>query len=182
MPRALRLSAVLVAAVLSGSAAAQVSPRSTEDSFRQPDSLYDGAAHERRSQIVLLGLVVLGWGYGAAGRYSLPLLKDGFLPEVNDSFEVDLGGNIIFPAFGFATTTLALLAEPRWTFHFTPQLEAYAKLGLGVFIPVLGTFPTVVSPFQVLAAAGGSYRIGSNLSIRVEAGIGGFMAGAALDF
>lgn len=178
MPRAFHLSVVLAAAVLAAPAAAQLSGSRPEESFRKPDSLFDGSAHERRAQISLMGLVAFGFGFGGSARYSLPLLKDGFIPELNDSIEADLGGDIIFPGFGAAATLLGILAEPRWTFHFAPELDLYVKLGAGYYIPIAGS---LLNPFQVLVSAGGSYRLG-NLWLRGELGILGAKVGIGLDF
>jgi len=183
MPRAFRLSAALAlgaAAVLAGPASAQLNPsaQQPETSLRGPDSLMDGAAHERHSQLAAFGVYAWTLGYGIAGRFALPILKDGLLPELNESIELELGGDFIISTLGISFSVLAATAEPRWTFHFTPQLDGYFKLGVGVFIlapPGIG----LVAP---LAAVGGQYRLGPNLVIRAEAGNFGLALGAGLEF
>jgi len=181
MPRAFRLSAVLALAawVMAGTASAQLSGKPPEEAMRAPDSLLDGAAHERRSQISGYGVFLYGSGIGVAGRYALPIFKDGFIPELNESIEVELGGNYIFPFFGQLVSLIVIAVEPRWTFHFTPQLDAYFKIGLGVFIP-LGI--STLSPVAPLANIGVAYKLGGSLWLRLEAGNYGILAGAGLDF
>ncbi len=181
MLRALRLSAVLalLAAVTAGPAAAQLDGKPPDASMRAPDSLLDGAAHDRRSQISAYGVFNYGYGFGLAARYALPIFKDGFIPELNESIEVEAGGDFIFPFFGQPVSLVVIAAEPRWTFHITPQFDAYFKLGIAAIIP-LGI--SVISPVAVLAAVGGSYKIGNNLWLRLEASNFVVSVGAGLDF
>jgi len=181
MPRAFRLSAVLAAAAVSlaGPASAQLDGKPPDQFMKAPDSLMDGSAHERRSQISGYGVFLPSYGPGAAVRYALPIFKDGFIPELNESIELELGGDFIFPVFGTGVPLILIAAEPRWTFHFTPQVDGYFKLGVGVLL-ALG--PTTFSPFQVLPGIGVSYRLGGNLWLRLEASYPILSAGVGLDF
>lgn len=181
MPRALRLSAVLVAvvAVQSLPAMAQLNGKPFEEGLRAPDSLLDGAAHDRRSQVSAYGLFGWGIGVGLAARYSLPVFKDGFIPELNDSFEIDLGPEFLFGTFGVAPSAIVGAVEPRWTFHVSPQFDGYVKAGLGVFYWFGVTNYSLV---YFLASAGLAYKILSNFWIRGEVGNFGGLLGVGLDF
>lgn len=181
MPRAFRLSAVLVVllAVQALPARAQLEGKPFEQGMRAPDSLLDGSAHERHTQISAYGNYAWGYGLGAGLRYSLPIFKDGLIPELNDSVELDLGGTFLFGTFGNPSVVVGAL-EPKWTFHFIPQLDGYVKLGLGLFL-WLG--PTNFSPVNLLATGGLAYKIFPNFWIKLEGcfPLGGAL-GAGLDF
>ncbi|HEY8208507.1 MAG TPA: hypothetical protein VIG99_13545 [Myxococcaceae bacterium] len=181
MRRAFRLSAVLAAvlAVQASPARAQLSGKPFEEGLRTPDSLLDGAAHDRRSQISGYGVFGWGVGVGLAARYSLPIFKDGFIPELNDSIEIDAGGDFLFGAFGVTPSAVIAAVEPRWTFHVAPQFDAYFKVGIGLFL-WLG--PTTFSPAYALASVGVAYKIFPNFWIRAEAGNFGGSVGVGLDF
>ena len=182
MPRAFRLSAVLVVllAVQALPARAQLEGGSKfEQGMKAPDSLLDGSAHDRHNQITAYGNYSWGLGVGAGLRYSLPIFKDGFIPELNDSVEVEAGGTFLFGLFGIAPSVVIGALEPKWTFHFTPQFDGYVKLGLGLFL-WLG--PTNYTPVNVLASGGLAYRFSPNFWIKLEGGILGAALGAGLEF
>jgi len=181
MPRAFRLSAVLVVLleVQALPARAQVEGKSFEQGMRAPDSLLDGSAHDRHSQIAVFGNYSWSLGLGAGLRYSLPILKDGFIPELNDSVELEAGGNFLFGVFGTAPSVVIGAVEAKWTFHFTPQFDAYGKLGVGLFI-WLG--PTNYTPVNVMAWGGLAYKFSPNFWVRLEGGALGAALGVGLDF
>jgi hypothetical protein len=154
---------------------------SSGDSMRQPDALYDAAAHTRKQQISVSGIFVFGWGIGVGARYSLPLVKDGFLAEFNDSFEVDFGVDLAFSTFGWAVGSLLVAAaEPRWTFHVLPNIDAYVKLGLLLQFPLGGGvgYP----PVWPAAAIGGMYKLTPALWARLELSNFGTRLGVGYDF
>jgi hypothetical protein len=141
----------------------EAEPAPAQTGLRAPGALLDReVGHERRKMISLMGsyeyghtalyFVNQGWGLsfpiGAALRVSLPLLPEGFLPMLNDSFDLELGldaydypgaeyqywgtrapytypmiQHINIPLLGFIP-----IVEPRWTFYVLPRLSAYFKL------------------------------------------------------
>jgi hypothetical protein len=181
MPRAFRLSAVLVVllALQALPARAQIEGKPFEQGMRAPDSLLDGSAHDRRSQIAVFGNYSWGVGIGASARYSLPIFKDGFVPELNDSVELEAGGTFLFGTFGVTPSVVIGVLEPKWTFHVIPQLDLYAKLGIGLFLWLGATTNT---PLYVLAAGGVAYKISPNFWVRLEGGNLGGALGVGLDF
>lgn len=77
-------------------------------------------------------------GYGfpmfIGGRYYIPIVKDGFLPSVNDEFGLEFGLdlNFTFLADRYADSVLfgfGIPAEAMWSFHFSPRFDAYGKVG-----------------------------------------------------
>jgi hypothetical protein len=134
------LAAALAASSLPSRAAAEETAIGAPGSLYGPGGFYDGSKHERRQQ--LSGFALLPWwaggfGFGFGGRYALPLVRDGILPDLNDSIELELGldawyGAWAYGAHGtFGYMGLAVpVAEATWTFHITDHFDAYAKLGL----------------------------------------------------
>lgn len=169
------------------------SSSSSGSSFDQPNGLFDRTTHERHSQLsVMLGLAYgYGFGFGVGGRYTMPLLKDGFLDPINDSVELELGADYAFTtvgAFGFSYSAhqFDVAAEARWTFHLLPKLDAYAKLGIGPGFSVItgnvGTTGLGGFFFYFNGATGILYKLSDTLAFRAEVGSYGLRAGIGWDF
>jgi hypothetical protein len=186
----LKRCAVLTAVSLSlvaGSASAQES-----SAVRQPGGLLDRSPQERSPMLSFFG--ILPWWYGFGGgvgaRYTLPIVPNGFITEVNDSVELEFGGDIWFASYGvlgsdFGYTGLAIPAEGRWTFHITPKFSAYAKVGLGLVVrfwndDVGDDFDGAGLYFD--SAAGVLYKLNDSLSLRAEAGYAGLKGGIGINF
>ena len=73
---------------------------------------------------------------GGAGWFVLPVMHDGFLPGINDSFDVELGGYVVWY---FRNDTSYVFIEPaagvKWNFHVLDELTLYvgARTGLVIF-------------------------------------------------
>jgi hypothetical protein len=89
-----------------------------------------------------------GFGVGLTGGFEIPIVHNGFIPSINNSFSIEpfftIGWNNYNRGYGFGvldddfhawefTPGVAAL----WSFYFTPRLRAYAAVRVGV---------TVVSP------------------------------------
>jgi hypothetical protein len=81
---------------------------------------------------------VLGWfGLGAGVHYALPLVTDGFLPKVNDSFDLELSGYLLYWYYGYGDFAgIAPLAGVRWKFHLTPEWTVFGLAKAGLLIGV----------------------------------------------
>ena len=178
--RLLRHVSVLFISSLCTAAFAETSTSSpTVDQMHQPGGLFDATPHTRASQIAVWG--DLDWGgIGIGGRYNMPLVADGFLPELNDSFELEFGPDIYFSTWGLcglyvcSGLRLDLLAEGRWTFHLWPNLAAYAKLSVGPSI-WLGSYSNVAFHFNI--GPGIIYQLNDKMDVRAEVGYSGFHVG-----
>ncbi len=130
------VAAVLFAGPLASRAYAQEEGgQSTggESVVRKPGGLMDASPQERPHMLsFFLELPYYGYGFGLGlgARYTLPIVKDGFIPTLNDSVELEFGLDTWF-AFG-GWFNFAVPIEGRWTFHITPEFSAYGKVGVGL--------------------------------------------------
>ncbi len=120
----------LTAATLSTSALAQ----SGDPSFRDRGGLLD-ASSQRRPQMlsIFLGFpysyYYYGFPLGISGRYYFPVLHDGFVPTINDSFGLEVGADLLLVGRNGFSTFLAIPIEAMWALHFFPKFAMYLKLG-----------------------------------------------------
>lgn len=170
--RAVSVSLVLLAAVAHGS---------ESDPFREPNALSDGTPHERPK--MTSGFLGLPFSYGFAGffpvgvsgRFTLPILADGFLFQVNDELDVDLGVDFAF--FGGAGKPffwLGVPVEAMWQFHFVERFAGYVKVGavLGVVSDGAPGSTGFGSAFfaSVIGAVGLNFKLTQALYLRFEVG------------
>jgi hypothetical protein len=159
----------------------------------QPGGIYDTAPQERSAKLSLFLIIPwwYGFGIGAGGRYELPLVPEGFVPTLNDSFELEFGGDVWYGSWsylggGYSYTGLGIPVEGRWTFHFSPKLAAYAKLGLGWYFhfwsgDVNGSAFSG-SGLYWNTATGAIYQISDSFWLRGELGYTGLKMGVSLKF
>ena len=148
-----------------------------------PSSITDTSVHTRRSAFVALLEFPFSVGLGVALRYEIPILPDGFIPSVNDSFELEPGLNLDyqFPVgyFGYGYSGYVAVTPhvtATWTFHFSERFAAYGLFGLGYHIgfagSYYGSFPGYIySPswFYVDAGVGIKLNLTPALAFRAEA-------------
>ncbi|MBN1205137.1 MAG: outer membrane beta-barrel protein [Myxococcaceae bacterium] len=155
--------------------------------------LYDTGPQERSPMLSFFGIVPwwYGFGIGAGARYEMPIVPEGFIPTLNDSFELELGGDVWYADWGYlgtgySYTGLAIPVEGRWTFHFTPKLAAYGKLGLGWHFIFWGDSVTGSSfsggGLYWNSATGVLYKLGDSFWLRGELGYTGLKLGAGFKF
>ncbi len=184
----MKRSACLAAAVLAG--AVSSSALAEESAFKQAHALLDASPQDRSQE---LGLFVgFPWFYGlgidAAVRYNIPIVKDGFLPMLNDSFDIEFGGD--FAYIGVYYGSLMVFTGDvgaRWTFYILPKFAAYAKVDLGIGYTVasyactLGYYCTGVIP-AVHGTLGVVYHVAEKFALRAELGSFGIRGGIGIDF
>lgn len=160
--------------------------------FDGPGALRDRSPQSRRQMLSVFAILpwAYGLGFGAGGRFSLPLLKDGFIPEANDSFEFEAGVEWAFSSYGCVGTVcptfhaIRPLAGVRWTFHFTPKLSAYTMLALGLAIYPAGFAFAGFSTWGFFFphfAGGLLYKLGGGVALRIELGFLGLYGGIGID-
>jgi hypothetical protein len=150
-----------------------------DSAFRKADALLDASSKNRKMMLSFFagipygaGYAYYGYGYGygfplgLSARFYLPIVNNGFIPPVNDSFGLEFGLDTNFYInYG---TGIGIPVEARWNFHLIPKLEVYGKagFGLGFFTSGLGT----AFYGYAIAHAGVLYQITDTIALRAEVG------------
>lgn len=167
---ALSLAAALTALTLPGSANA--------NGIRAPGGLLDESPQERSHMLSVFAFLPWGYGGGAAVRYSIPIVPQGFISKLNDSFDLEFGADF-YSHWGFDYFGVIGVAEARWTFQVLPKLGVYGKAAVGVrydtdpgwgFDPYVDFVPGVI------------FQVTETLALRGELGYHGFRAGLGFSF
>jgi hypothetical protein len=186
------LCAVALSSLLFASEArAEEPPRGAAADLRGPGSLSDGSPHTRQRLVSgWLGFPYSYYGWGGVGfplgigaSYFHPLVPDGFVPNLNDSFNLEAGVYATFAAGGGFTAWLAVPVTVAWALHFTPQIAGYLKLGAALNF-AFGYWASY------WAARGGSFigglpiggvgvmvKLSPSMLLRIEAGYPWFSVG-----
>ena len=185
MMRRSMFAALTAVAVLSSLPAFAQSNANPSGPPEQSGGLMDKSTHTYNPSITLWGFVPFN-GIGAGARLTLPLIANGFIQDINDSFELELGVDAAFGAIGLGggpVTLVDIPIEGRWTFHFTPSFLAYVKLGVGsvIYLSIYsGVTPYAV--FYVEGAIGAQYDFSKNFGVRIEGGSHSLHLGIVLGF
>ncbi len=137
-----------------------------------------------------------GIGIGAMARYEIPVVPDGFIPQINDHFSIE-------PSLAFSYTrdygyyyralgseglrrkalNIAPAVYATWSFHITQKFRPYAAIGLGYSIGVdVGDVHWSPSYFYFDSAVGLFYDFSSAVAFRGEIGAQGPKAGLSVYF
>lgn len=185
-------AAVLLSAVLLSASTALAQTTAGASNLEQPNALFDRSPHDRKQMFTVWGYLpwYSGIGIGVGARYTIPLLKDGFIDTVNDSVELEFGADGAFYSYYYGSGfNIGVPIGARWTFHIFPNFDAYAKIGIGfdytfysygaAYANLLGT----VSAFGVYPDVGSGilYKLSGNLWLRAEASYGGLKVGVGFD-
>lgn len=168
----------MLCAALSGPAFAQSSGAAAD--LSGPGSLTDGSHHARQRLLsVWLGFPYSYYGWGGIGfplglgvSYLHPLVEDGFVPNLNDSFNLEVGANVTFAWAHGTTTWLAVPLTVNWMLHFTPEFAGYLKLGAGINF-TFGYWAHQGAAFVSAYPVGGLgvlFKVTPALTLRLEAG------------
>ena len=180
----------LVGALLVGSAAMAQSdsPMSTNSS----GSITDSSNHHRPGQLSIMAYLpwYYGFGFGVSVGYAIPVLPNGFIPSINDSFDIEPGASISYASYGYgygfgtsySFVNLNPYVQANWRFHFSERFAAYAHVGAGVNIPIGYNGLNYGGYFYFDIGPGITYQIGDRIALRAEAGTGGLRAGIAILF
>lgn len=120
-----------------------------------------------------------GFPIGLGATFYIPLVKNGFIPPVNDEFGIDFGADaFFFPGYRY-TFLLWIPVSLLWTFHFTDTFAAYAKLGVA-----LRFWPGDPYPFlpDFIGALGLNWMFSRSVGLRAEVGYPGFKIGLLFAF
>ncbi len=118
--------------------------------------------------------------FGAGSIVSVPVVKGGFIPGINEAFYVEGGLKLagVFFSNTFSSFTQVLLnpmVGARWDFYFTETLSAYPLIRTGGII----SLENGGGGFYFATGIGGHWRFSDPVSLRSEL-IGGSSSGVAL--
>lgn len=161
-------------------------PSTGGSGMRRSGYLLDASPQERPMLLAIHavlpygGFWLGGFGVGVGGTFYIPLVKDGFIPPVNDEFGIDFGADFfLYPGY-FAAFAMNVPVSVLWTFHFTDTFAAYAKVGIALRIwPGLAAgavFPDLVS------VVGLNWMFSKSIGLRAELGYPGVKVGVLIAF
>lgn len=157
--------------------------------LRQPDGLFDTSSGHHRPMLIsaFIGLPYGYYGYwggfglGFGARFYLPLVHDGFIPQINDEFGIEFGADLS-PSFGtYNYFFLDIPVQVMLDVHVTPQFDAYAKVGIAPTL-YFGYSSGFYVPSLFAGAVGLRYKLGSSFYLRAEAGYPMLMVGVGFGF
>ena len=151
--------------------------------MRRSGYLLDASPQERDMKLAVHAIVPYGhfyggFGIGAGANFYIPLVKDGFIPPVNDEFGIDFGADLVF-FFYYAPFSITLPVCALWTFHITDKFSAYVKLGVSLKIHPGWAFP--VYP-DFVSMVGLNFMLSKSFGLRAEAGYPGLRLGVLFAF
>lgn len=129
------------------------------------------------------------FGLGAGIRFSIPIVRNGFLPKINDSVAITFGGDFVrFPNGATVCGANACANSPgytilyapvamQWNFFLTDQWSVFGEPGLAVrhsFADNAGADPgSIDGPTRVRAvfAFGGRYRLSQGMTLTIRVGV-----------
>jgi hypothetical protein len=113
--------------------------------------------------------------YGTAGlgpgvRASFNILKDGFIPKLNDSVAIGVGGDLVFGFDG--TVRLVTPVVLQWNFWLTQHWSVFGEPGIAIEFPMSvpassGGEPIYLSPALF---AGGRYNFNDHVTFTFRIG------------
>lgn len=174
---------------LAPTAFAQDGSGSVDPSLRGPGSLSDASPQRRQPMVsIFVGFPAGYWGYGGVpfsvgGRYLQPILHDGFVPSLNDSFSVEAGVDLFAISRTVLGLALAVPIEAMWALHFSQKFSAYLKLGISLEVRfgdwcrgnycggAIGFGPDFIGNIGLI------YKITDAIALRIEAGYPGLKIG-----
>lgn len=121
------------------------------------------------------------FGLGLGGFFGIPIVRDGFIPSLNESFHLEVGmiTNIVFTSFG-EFGYLSPVGGVRWDFHILESFTAYAALRSGIALGI-----DIPTDFYFDTAVGGFWRFSQPVAVRFELGggvVGSFFVSGGIAF
>jgi len=173
---ALAVSAVLVSAVAQAKG--------------EPNSITDTSAKTRAQNLSVMAFLpyYYGFGIGANVRYEIPIVQNGFVPTINNSFSIEPSLGLDYRTWNVGAHYGVLDITPAvygiWNFYFNDKFSAYGGLGLGFDIGVFtGTsYANSASFFYWDPVVGLHYKFSPAMAFRAEAGAQAIKAGLSFYF
>jgi hypothetical protein len=129
------------------------------------------------------------FGLGAGIRFSIPIVRNGFIPKINDSVAITFGGDFVrFPSGATICGANACVDSPgysvfyapvamQWNFFLTDQWSVFGEPGIALrhsFADNPGADPGSLNGNdrpRVVVAFGGRYRLSSGMTLTMRVGL-----------
>lgn len=161
-------------------------------------TITDPGLHARSPDLSLMAYLpwVDGVGFGLDLRFEIPVLPDGFIPNVNDEFAIEPALKLAYRSYGYGYNypfgngdsvhffDVVPAVYGIWSFWFSPKFRAYGGLGLGYDVAIAsGTYggPNA-GRFYWDPVVGLFYSFARNVAVRGEAGAQGLKGGLSFSF
>ncbi|MFZ5440158.1 MAG: hypothetical protein ACOZQL_09130 [Myxococcota bacterium] len=152
----------------------EAAPEGGGTGMRRSGYLLDASPQDRPMllsvhAVLPYGYLGVGYGFpfGVGATFYIPIVKNGFIPPVNDEFGIDFGADATLH-FGYSNIfSLSVPVSVLWTFHITDKFAAFAKLGVALRIWPGWLTPVYASPVSVV---GINYMFSKSFGIRAEVG------------
>jgi hypothetical protein len=183
-PSRFRTVAVALAAVAALVCASSTSARA-DDTIKRPG---DHPAYSVEAEPHL----VLGWddvyasdGFGVGGRFSIPIVENGFVPSINNSVAIGFGLDLVhydscWYVGNCSANYIHIPVVMQWNFYVARQWSVFGEPGLVIFhgfiedcpvsiknCPINGPRETSVEPALYL---GGRYHFNNKMSLTMRVG------------
>jgi hypothetical protein len=130
-------------------------------------------------------------GFGAGARFSIPIVRNGFVPSINNSVAITFGldylrysgcyyGNGVFGnnSVGCGASYFLFPVAMQWNFWLTPRWSVFAEPGLyiyhGVFDSFCGNLRNCVEPshtsIDFAFFAGGRFHFNDTVALTMRIG------------
>jgi hypothetical protein len=133
----------------------------------------DTTRYGRPEQFDVTGTLDTDW-LGASLWYGLPILPQGFIAPMNDSFDLELGGHVMLVIDRRRQGTFGLmpLGGVRWNFHLTRDWTVFTTLKLGAELIFGDRFAPTGD-----GSIGAYLHVSRDLYVRMELGTHGVLRG-----
>jgi hypothetical protein len=141
---------------------------------------------------------LVGWdgiysasGIGLGMRASFPIVRNGFIPSINNSVGVSVGADLMHYAGCYfrarcVANYLFFPVAMQWNFYFTKEWSAFAEPGVALFhgfvddcAGAAGCVSPTTTGIRPALYLGGRYQLNSRLSLTMRVGYPAFSFGVS---
>lgn len=151
------------------------------------DSITDNSPKRRPESASVLAYVPWyhGLGFGLTGRFEIPVVHNGFIRSLNNSFSIEPSFGVDWSHWGpngasYDVVDITPAVYGVWTFYISREFNAYGGLGLGFNVGIVsGTHPDTFTGdyFYWDPVVGIHYKVSRDIALRAEAGAQGLKGG-----
>jgi len=113
--------------------------------------------------------------FGAGFRGTVVIVRDGFIPKINDSVGITFGGDFFFGK----ESTLFLPVAMQWNFWLTPSWSVFGEPGIGLAAKKLEFKKDVLHPILM---AGARFHFTERVALTLRAGYPAVSVGVSFLF